>query len=48
MFALLAAMCFFLTAIGVHAPVSLVWLGAALFALQFAFPVGIPWPRKNP
>lgn len=43
MFALFAAVCWFLVAFGVPAPFSLVWLGAALLALHFA--VEVPFPR---
>jgi hypothetical protein len=48
MLALIAAILWLLHALGVHAPISLPWLGAVFFALQFAFPIPIPWPSRRP
>lgn len=50
MFALLAAVCWFLVSVGVAdvGPVSLAWLGACLLALQFAFGSAVPgWPGRR-
>ena len=45
MFALIAAIIWFLAAFGVHlGSVSLLLLGLAFLALHFAFPVGLPTP----
>lgn len=47
MFALLAAVAWFLVAVGIAAvgPVSLVWLGACLVALHLALGWTAPWSR---
>lgn len=48
MFALIAAIVWFLAAFGVHlGSVSLLYLGLAFFALQFAWGVALPLPGRR-
>lgn len=49
MFALIAAVLWFLTAVGITSlgPVSLVWLGACLLALHLAVGWPVPWPSRR-
>lgn len=49
MFALVAAVLLALVAFGVRVDeISLFYLALAFWALQFAIPVGIPWPSRTP